>query len=125
MIWRVQGLHSIWGAQWLSGRVLDSRPRDSGFQPQGRHSVVFLSKTFNPSLELVQSRKTRPYITVRLLKGRKESNQTQIHNILHEELRVCCNYLQHVFFKTLRSGRESLISLAQAVRIIFQRKEHK
>ena len=28
------------GAQLLSGRVLDSRPRDRGFQPHQRHSVV-------------------------------------------------------------------------------------
>ena len=27
------------------GRVLDSRPRGSGFQPQGRHCVVSMSKT--------------------------------------------------------------------------------
>ena len=31
--------------------------------------------SFNPSLVLVQSRKTRPFITERLLMGRKESNQ--------------------------------------------------
>ena len=30
-----------------------------------------------PSLVLVQPRKTRPYITERLLMGRKESNQTK------------------------------------------------
>ena len=29
------------GAQWLSGRVLDSRPRGRGFEPHRRH----LSKT--------------------------------------------------------------------------------
>ena len=40
------------GAQWLSGRVLDSRPRgrDSrlrgrGFEPHQRHCIVSLSKT--------------------------------------------------------------------------------
>ena len=32
-------------AQWLSGRVLDSRPRGHGFEPHQRHCVVFLSKT--------------------------------------------------------------------------------
>ena len=32
---------------------------------------------FNPSLVLVQPRKTRPCITERLLMGRKESNQTK------------------------------------------------
>ena len=30
----------------------------------------------NPSVVLVQSRKTRPFITERLVMGRKESNQT-------------------------------------------------
>ena len=30
------------GAQWLSGRVLDSRPRGRGFEPHRRHCVVFL-----------------------------------------------------------------------------------
>ena len=64
------------GAQWLSGRVLDSRPRGCGFEPHRRHCVVSLSKNINPSLILVQPRKTRPFITERLLMGRKESNQT-------------------------------------------------
>ena len=32
-----------WGAQWLSGRVLDSRPKGSGFEPHRRHSIVSLS----------------------------------------------------------------------------------
>ena len=35
----------ILGAQWLSGRVLDSRPRGCGFEPHPRHCVVSLSKT--------------------------------------------------------------------------------
>ena len=30
------------GAQWLSGRVLDSRPRVRGFEPHRRHCVVVL-----------------------------------------------------------------------------------
>ena len=69
------------GAQWLSGRVLDSRPKGRGFEPHRRHCVVSLSKNINPSLVLVQPRKTRPFITERLLMGREESNQTnkQIH----------------------------------------------
>ena len=62
----------IKGAQWLSGRVLDSRLRDRGFEPHRRHCVVSLSKNINPSLVLVQPRKTRPFITERLLMGRKE-----------------------------------------------------
>ena len=64
------------GAQWLSGRVLDSRQRGCGFESHRRHCVVSLSKNINPSLVLVLPRKTRPCITERLLMGRKESNQT-------------------------------------------------
>ena len=64
------------GAQWLSGRVLDLRPRGSRFEPHRRHCFVSLSKKINPSLILVQPRKTRPFITERLLMGRKESNLT-------------------------------------------------
>ena len=67
----------IQGAQWLSGRVLDSKPKERGFEPHRRHCVVSLSKNINPSLVLVQPTKTRPYITERLLMGRKESNQTK------------------------------------------------
>ena len=63
-------------ALWLSGRVLDLKPTGRGFEPHRRHCVVSLSKNFNPSLVLVQPRKTRPYITERLFVGRKESNQT-------------------------------------------------
>ena len=64
------------GAQLLSGRVLDSRPRGRGFEPHRRHCIVSFSKNINPSLVLVQPRKTRPSITERLLMGCKESNQT-------------------------------------------------
>ena len=64
------------GAQWLSGRVLDFRPKGRGFEPHRHHGVVSLSKNINPSLVLVQPRKTCPFITERLLMGRKESIQT-------------------------------------------------
>ena len=65
------------GAQWLSGRVLDWRPRDRRFEPHQGHCLVSLSKNINPSLVLIQPRKTRPFITERLMMGRKESNQTK------------------------------------------------
>ena len=74
------------GAQWLSGRVLDSRPKGRGFEPHRRHCIVSLSKNINPSLVLVQPRKIRPFITERLLMGRKESNQTNIQ----KQLAVLC-----------------------------------
>ena len=54
-------------AQWPSGRVFDSRPRGSEFEPYRRHCVVSLRKDINPSLVLIQTRKTRPFITERLL----------------------------------------------------------
>ena len=65
----------VMGAQWLSGRVLDSRPKGRGFEPHRRHCVVVLEQDIYPSLVLVQPRKTRPCLTERLLMGRKESNQ--------------------------------------------------
>ena len=54
-----------------SGSVVECLTRDR------RHCVVSLSKNISPSLVLVQPRKTRPFITERLLMGRKESNQTK------------------------------------------------
>ena len=32
------------GAQWLSGRVLDSRPKGRGFESHRRHCVVVLEQ---------------------------------------------------------------------------------
>ena len=32
------------GAQWLSGRVLDLRPKGSGFEPHQGHCVVVLEQ---------------------------------------------------------------------------------
>ena len=34
----------IMGAQWLSGNVLDSRPRGSGLEPHRCHCVVVLEQ---------------------------------------------------------------------------------
>ena len=47
-----------------------------GFEPHRCHCVVSLSKNTNPSLVLVQPRKTRSFITERFLMRREESNQT-------------------------------------------------
>ena len=77
-------------AQWLSGRVLDSRPRGHGFQPHWHHCVVSLSKNINPSLVLVQPRKTCPFITERLLMGRKESNQTKQKELVSVTSKSMC-----------------------------------
>ena len=83
------------GAQWLSGRVLDSRPMGRGFEPYRHHCVVSLSKNIYPSLVLVQPRKTRPFITERLLMGRKESNQT---NKQTDRMSVMCSSKASLFF---------------------------
>ena len=43
-IWGYSGRYRMQrvGAQWLSGRVLDSRPKGRGFEPHRRHCVVVL-----------------------------------------------------------------------------------
>ena len=81
------------GAQWLSGRVLDSRPRGPGFEPLRCHCVVSLSKNIDPSLVLVQPRRTRPFITERLLKGCKDSNQTKQNRFWYFIKGVHCEYI--------------------------------
>ena len=81
------------GTQWLSGRVLDLRPRV-------RASSASLgcgpwARPIYPSLVLVQPWKTRPCLTERLLMGRKESNKHIIDVKLCEKLgmRTGCNVL--------------------------------
>ena len=53
------------GAQWLSGRVLDSRPRGRGIEPHWRHCFVALGQ----DIFFLASG-----LSERLLIGRKESN---------------------------------------------------
>ena len=84
------------GARWLSGRVLDLRPKGRGFKPHGRHCVVSLSKNINPSLVLVEPRKTYPFITERLLMGRKESNQTNKQN--QQDILIFRRHIQYSVF---------------------------
>ena len=62
------------GAQWLSGRALDSRPRGRGFEPHPASVLCPWARHFTFRLSTGSSRKTRPYITERLLMGRKELN---------------------------------------------------
>ena len=66
---------SVGGVQWLSGRVLDRRRGSRVLASQVSLHCV-LEQDINPSLVLVQPRKTCPYITERLLMGLKESNKT-------------------------------------------------
>ena len=66
---------SFAGVQWLSGRVLDSRPSQAlGLEPHRLHCV---EQEHYLSLVLVQPRKTRLFIAERLLIGRIEANQTK------------------------------------------------
>ena len=58
--------------------MLDWRPKGRKFEPYWHHCVVSLSKNINPSLVLVQPRKTCPFITEGLLIGHKESKQTTL-----------------------------------------------
>ena len=37
-------VNTVKGVQWLSGRVLDSRPKGRGFEPHRRHCVVVLEQ---------------------------------------------------------------------------------
>ena len=48
-----------------------------------------------PSLVLVQPRKTRPFITERLLMGRKESNQTNKQKLTNVSLKMRLRYQRH------------------------------
>ena len=64
------------GVQWLSGRVLTRDQEPVGSSLAGVAALCPWARYINPSLELVQPSKTSPYITERLLMGRKESNQT-------------------------------------------------
>ena len=95
-------------SEWLSGRVFDSRPKGRGFEPHRRHCVVSLSKNINPSLVLVQPRKTRPFITERLLMGRKESiKQTNklISDIIRPRICTCNSEKQNqLVLKTSQSS---------------------
>ena len=65
-----------------SGSVVECLPRDRGFESHQRHCVVSLSKNINPSLVLVKTMTTRPFMTERLLMGRKESNQTKTKHLM-------------------------------------------
>ena len=88
LMYLIGGIHNDYmGAQWLSGRMLDSRPKDRGFEPHRHHCVV-----------LVQPRKTRPFITERLLMGCKESNQTNKHNDYSKGYMVKIQ-IEHVGYK--------------------------
>ena len=66
------------GCMERSGTVEECLTRDRGAAGSSLTGVTALcpwARHINPSLVLVQPRKTRPCITKRLVMGRKESNQ--------------------------------------------------
>ena len=69
--------------------MVESLTPDQGAAGSSITSVTALcplARHINPSLVLVQPRKTRPYITERLLMGRKESNQTNILRVKNHRI---------------------------------------
>ena len=81
--------------------MLDLRPRGRGFEPHRGHCVVSLSKNINPSLVLVQPRKTHPFITERLLMGCKESNQTNKQFVKFQDLKISEQQQDHATSKSV------------------------
>ena len=75
-----------------SGSVVECLTQDWG--AAGWSRVVSLSKNINPSLVLVKPRKTHPFITERLLMGRKESNQTKTSSL---SVRTFAAHIHKVF----------------------------
>ena len=72
-------LPRTWSIRERSGSVVECLTRNRGAASSSLTSVTALcpwARHIYPSLVLVQPRRTRPYITERLLMGRKESNQT-------------------------------------------------
>ena len=71
-----------------------TRDREAaGSSLTGVTALWSLSKTYYPSLVLVQLRKNRPCLTERLLMGRKESNQTNKQTKKHDDIMLL--YLQY------------------------------
>ena len=78
-----------------------------------------LSKNINPSLVLVQPRKTSPYITERLLMGRKEANQRNKASCNKDELNPV--RIHQLFFLYISGVLNH--SIKKTGRYMYQRKE--
>ena len=103
---QISGIKRPMGAQWLNGIVIDSRLRTAGLSLIGITALCPWARHINPSLVLVQPRKTRPFITERLLNGRLESNKTNKQNKCpNSTIRIIransSNTAQYYFFKIL------------------------
>ena len=108
----------------LSGRVLDSRPKGRGFEPHWCHCVVSLSKSINPSLVLVQPRKTRPCLTERLLMERKESKQTNSFVLNYDVSNyvpwIFCPVLFPIFINDLQDNIRSSVCLLADGSVLYR-----
>ena len=67
----------LWMTWHGERNILQSLQKHFPWRPHRHHWVVSLSKNINPSFVLVHHRKTHPFITERLLMGRKEPIQTK------------------------------------------------
>ena len=101
------------GAQWLSGRVLDSRPRGRGFEPHRRHCVVVHEQD---TYILVQHRNTRPCLTERLLMGRKKSNQT---NKKVSHIYLYRSHCTNAFFYIVKCSKYTTVEFFQDISLII------
>ena len=75
-----------------SGSVVECLTGDRGAAGSSLTDVTAsypLARHINPSLVLVQPRKTRPYIIERLLMGRKESNQKKKKTLIKLSIESC------------------------------------
>ena len=93
--------------------MVECLTRDRGFEPNRRHYVVSLSKNINPSLVLVQPRKTCLFITERLLMGCKESNHTKTTTKVWVEKLYTCVFIFYMIVCTKKT-----ISTALSILII-------
>ena len=66
----------VMGAQWLSGRVLDTRLRGCSFEPHRCHCVMSLSKTHESLLSTGSTQGDLPNITEKLSTGTEKIKQT-------------------------------------------------
>ena len=72
------------GAQWLTGRVLDSRRRGGGFESHQSHCLVSLSKNINPSFSTGSTQEDLSLYNWKIVDGTeriKSNKQTK---------KVCC-----------------------------------
>ena len=69
----------LWDSSSSVVECLTRDPGAAGSSVTGGTALCPSARHINPSLVLVQPRKTRPFIAERLLMGRKWSNQTKTH----------------------------------------------